>query len=194
MLWIHDITLLYTETRLWPFYETTAHAKVNAFARFVIYYGLLLSILKKNANHLIVTIGVMLVATIFWNYTQADVSPLDMSPSDVSPLDVSPLDVSPLDVSQDVSSACPEVSVHNSMGNPVIGVHNNTVNNQCTVNPEQAKNMFIHNMPMDHWDIYGKNNSQRQFYTVPVNDQSAFAKWLYDPDIVMRCDKTQKAC
>jgi hypothetical protein len=32
-------------------------------------------------------------------------------------------------------------------------------------------------------DIFGKSNSQRQFYTVPgsgiPNDQSSFAKWLY---------------
>ena len=32
-------------------------------------------------------------------------------------------------------------------------------------------------------DLFGKNNSQRQFYTVPgnsiPNDQDTFAKWLY---------------
>ena len=32
-------------------------------------------------------------------------------------------------------------------------------------------------------DIFGKNNSQRQFYTVPgnqvPNDQGSFAQWLY---------------
>lgn len=186
MLWIHDITLLYTETQLWPFYEQNAHAKVNAFARFVICYGLLLSLLKKNANHVMIAVGVALFVTIMWTQTQPIVAIPQVSVTESVPQVSTD--------TQDVSSTCPIVSVHNSMGNPIIGVHNNTVNNQCTVNPEQANQMFLYNLPTDHWDIYGKNNSQRQFYTVPINDQSAFAKSLYDPDIVMRCDKTQKAC
>ena len=38
-------------------------------------------------------------------------------------------------------------------------------------------------MYRDVKDIFGKNNSQRQFYTVPgnqvPNDQGAFAQWCY---------------
>ena len=186
MLWIHDITLLYTDIQLWPFYEKTAHGKVNAFARFVIYYGLLLSLLKKDTHHAMIAIGIALAATLFWDFTQ----PPKPQPKPPVPEEKPTEEL----VTQDVSTSCPKLSVHNPMGNPILGVHNNTVNNQCTVDPVQANNLFLRNLPTDHWDIYGKNNSQRQFYTVPVNDQSAFAKWLYDPDIVMRCDKTQKAC
>tara|TARA_B100002051_G_C16725107_1_gene634830 strand:- start:1219 stop:1920 length:702 start_codon:yes stop_codon:yes gene_type:complete len=42
---------------------------------------------------------------------------------------------------------------------------------------------FIDGLYQDVNDIFGKNNSQREFYTVPVttlpNDQGNFAKWLY---------------
>ena len=42
---------------------------------------------------------------------------------------------------------------------------------------------FNENLFLDINDIYGKNNSQRQFYTNPIttipNDQTAFAEWLY---------------
>jgi len=29
-------------------------------------------------------------------------------------------------------------------------------------------------------DIYERNNSQREFYTVPIHDQSSYANWLYN--------------
>ena len=42
---------------------------------------------------------------------------------------------------------------------------------------------FNEDLYRDINDIFGKNNSQRQFYTVPgnsiPNDQDTFAKWLY---------------
>lgn len=45
---------------------------------------------------------------------------------------------------------------------------------------------FNNNLYRDVSDLYGKNNSQRQFYTMPctqiVNDQTKFAKWLYQTD------------
>ena len=43
--------------------------------------------------------------------------------------------------------------------------------------------LFSSSLIRDVNDLFGKNNSQRQFYTVPgnsiPNDQDTFAKWLY---------------
>ena len=43
--------------------------------------------------------------------------------------------------------------------------------------------MFNEDLYRDVNDIFGKNNSQRQFYTVPgesgFNDQHSFGQWLY---------------
>ena len=48
---------------------------------------------------------------------------------------------------------------------------------------EIIKNLFETDLYRDVSDIFGKENSQRQFYTVPgnqsPNDQGAFAQWLY---------------
>ena len=42
---------------------------------------------------------------------------------------------------------------------------------------------FNHNLYRDVSDLYGKSNSQRQYYTTPntqiPNDQTSFAKWCY---------------
>ena len=46
------------------------------------------------------------------------------------------------------------------------------------------ENNFEEDLYKDVNDIFGKENSQRQFFTVPgregIPDQSAFAKWLYE--------------
>ena len=48
---------------------------------------------------------------------------------------------------------------------------------------EQINDKFNINLYKDVGDIFGKENSQRQFYTTPIttipNDQGKFAKWLY---------------
>ena len=53
-------------------------------------------------------------------------------------------------------------------------------------NPElkdEVEHKFYYNLYRDVGDLYGKSNSQRQFYTVPSttipNNQTSFARWLY---------------
>ena len=47
----------------------------------------------------------------------------------------------------------------------------------------RVEELFNEDLYRDANDIFGKNNSQRQFYTVPgnkvPNDQGNFAQWLY---------------
>ena len=47
----------------------------------------------------------------------------------------------------------------------------------------RVEDLFNEDLYRDVNDIFGKNNSQRQFYTVPgsqvPNDQGSFAQWLY---------------
>ena len=38
---------------------------------------------------------------------------------------------------------------------------------------------FNNDLYSDVTDIFGKENSQRQFYTLPKHDQGSFANWLY---------------
>lgn len=48
---------------------------------------------------------------------------------------------------------------------------------------KEVKKSFNYNLYRNVGDLYGKNNSQRQFFTMPwtswPNDQTSFAKWLY---------------
>jgi len=50
----------------------------------------------------------------------------------------------------------------------------------------EIKQLFNNSLYRDVSDLYDKNNSQRQFYTMPcteiVNNQTEFANWLYKTD------------
>ena len=61
--------------------------------------------------------------------------------------------------------------------------------------PEIISDSFNKNLFMDVSDVYARENSQRQYYTVPnINppDQTEFAKWLYNTDNI--CKVNQRAC
>jgi hypothetical protein len=85
---------------------------------------------------------------------------------------------------------CVKPSKDNPFMNPTIVDIGNNANlnlDACYIdNPKIKKeinNNFFNNQYRDVKDIYDRNSSQRQFYTVPSttipNNQEAFSKWLY---------------
>lgn len=61
---------------------------------------------------------------------------------------------------------------------------------------EDIDKLFNNNLYRDVDDVFGKMNSQRQFYTMPSttipNDRESFQKWLYDSP--MTCKEDQNYC
>ena len=53
-----------------------------------------------------------------------------------------------------------------------------------TLRTKTIEDKFGYNLYRDVGDLYGKSNSQREFYTMPAttipNNQTACAKWLYN--------------
>ena len=85
---------------------------------------------------------------------------------------------------------CVKPSKNNPFMNPSIvdiDTNSNINLNACYIdNPKIKKeinNYFLNNQYRDVKDIYEKNSSERQFYTMPSttipNNQEAFSKWLY---------------
>ena len=94
------------------------------------------------------------------------------------------------DLIKDLSGSCKTPSKDNPFMNPEIYDYNTQNMNtpSCTSYNNKgiqnvSENIFNDSLYRDVNDIFGKNNSQRQFYTVPgnsiPNDQDTFAKWLY---------------
>lgn len=79
---------------------------------------------------------------------------------------------------------------------------NNNINN-CSIDNKKIKNLmnsyFKSNVYKDVNDIYNRNISERQFYTVPSttipNDQDKFSKWLYSGNYNKTCKENNgEAC
>jgi len=85
---------------------------------------------------------------------------------------------------------CVKPSIDNPFMNPSIVDYKNKNNNikACSyitndIVQENVNNFFKDNVFKDINDIYEKNFSARQFYTVPAttipNDRESYEKWLY---------------
>jgi hypothetical protein len=79
-------------------------------------------------------------------------------------------------------TSCREPALHNPFANPMVGDTTERFIPACDLTPERVQKQeryFEDGLPLDRWDVFRKNNSQRQFYTVTVNDQAKYAEWLY---------------
>ena len=95
------------------------------------------------------------------------------------------LDVIKESFDSDTKSECRTPSLDNPFMN-VLPLDARTVEPACAYTKEtkaQIDSAFHTNLYQDIDDVYGTNNSQRQFYTMPSstipNNQDSFAKWLY---------------
>lgn len=145
----------------------STNEQINAFTRFILLYGTILSVYKKSWDPLVFTI-LMSVAVLIWVFfiKKTRIENLVHVNKNLDP---------------DVKVA--RKTLDNPYGNPPVGSGSQSnIQNDTRVSDE----LYEYGIPMDEWDIYGKNNSQRQFFTIPNNDQTSFAKWLYDPGNVCK--------
>ncbi len=99
-----------------------------------------------------------------------------------------------LDIIYDVK--CIKPKMFNPFMNPtIIEFQNNKDIANCSIDNNKIKNSmnnyFKSNVFKDVNDIYNRNISERQFYTVPSttipNDQETFSKWLYKGNYDKTC-------
>lgn len=169
-LWIDDpLNILFDLNKIIPDRSDSLHEQVNSFTRFILLYGTILSVYKKNLDPLVFAI-IMSVAVLgfVWFMKQQTHNQKQYEQT------------------KSVECITPK-TIHNPFANPMLGV--STCNTPSSTLSTQE--LFVQNLPLDEWDIYGKNNSQRQFFSVPNNDQTSFAKWLYDPGEVCKTNTTR---
>lgn len=169
-LWIDDpMNVLFDINKLFliiPDRSDTVNEQVNSFTRFILLYGVILSVYKKSWDPLVWSgaMALLVLGMLVWFVKKR-------------------VDV----VSTTIIGSKQPVSTNNPFGNPVMGSDDTP---QDQVFPESDA-LFVENLPLDEWDIYGKNNSQRQFFTLPPNDQTSFAEWLYKPNDICKTNPSQ---
>ena len=183
-LWINDLSILYKGDYLFeiiPNKNFDFNRKLNSLVRLSIYYSCIMYFVNKDTNTFFIPIiigSLSIVLNKNHEKTQIEESTHKLQMNDIPNMQN---DINSL------SGSCRVPTAENPFMNPL----------QTTVNPDEKScssynnkglqkdidTKFNNDLYRDANDIFGKNNSQRQFYTVPggsiPNDQEAFTKWLY---------------
>ena len=186
-LWSEKLSILYEKKYLLeiiPNKNFDFNRKLNSLLRLSIYYAVLIYVFdNKKSNMLYIPFVVAILTYIlnrkyretFLNVTNAQL---------MNDLKVGP------DLIKSLEGSCKTPTKDNPFMNPEIYDYNTDkmTENACTTYNNKglqnySENIFNDSLYRDVNDLFGKNNSQRQFYTVPgnsiPNDQDTFAKWLY---------------
>lgn len=186
MLWTENpMAILFDSDKLFyilPDPKDPLSEQINTFTRFLMWYGVILSAYKRSWQPiLIAALCALLVVVVAKNYFKLYTQTANHATGWIVDEDGH---------NTDGLFPCAVSTRHNPFANPILGT--NTI--ACRVdydNPDVSQAVeeaFNHNLPLNEWDVTGRGNSQRQFFTTIHNDQSKFANWLYNPDIVCRKD------
>jgi len=200
--WFNDIYIIIRGDRLTEFFPTkdqTLEERFNALVRLSLYSSIILFYYHKNYRYFNIFITALLIT--YFIYTNNDSVPKNNQnvsvPENVSVLENISV---PENINIKVESFQTESCTKPTLDNPFMNVTMKDYLNEdpktnaivdrpkaCDISDETVKksidDMFNNNLFKDVNDVFGKMNSQRQFYTMPntqiPNAQDDFAKWLY---------------
>ncbi len=180
--WLDEPSILFQSNRIaqfFPTYEMTFIEKLNAITRLAIYLGIALYIVSSNYNWLYLAFLVP-VFTIFMYKTQRE--NIETYFNNYDSLD------NAINEKELLTPETVKPTVNNHFMNINL-ITDDRARAPATPSWNNDKVMadiedkFNYNLYRDTSDLYGKNNSQRQYVTMPAttipNDQTTFAKWLY---------------
>jgi hypothetical protein len=196
--WAQDPSILFRENALANFFPSgklTITENLNAVVRLTFYLGIILSLYSRSAFYLWIPVcGLIITYLIFHFYPNKQELFKDAACAPCSPenlLEKKRRTHHQLD--REIARQCVRPTVDNPFMNfnyITDSYHrppgcrawiDNT--NQTREVKKEVKDSFNYNLYRDVGDLYGKRNSQREFFTMPwttwPNDQTSFAKWLY---------------
>jgi len=182
--WTEDYKILFYKEKLTEFFPTiqmTLIEKLNAIFRMSIYLSVILYLLTNNYLYLYIMI-IVGAFTYFVYYNQKD--NIESYFNSIPNSDNNILEKNREEIENN--------PVEPTTSNPFMNINLITDNKTKEKAPPSWNNVevqkeiedkFGYNLYRDVGDLYGKSNSQRQYYTAPSttipNDQTSFAKWCY---------------
>ena len=178
--WFNQYTILFDKDRLTEFFPNqymSQAEKLNAILRFGIYSSIILMLYYKNQNVLFLPLFIAGLTLYLHKFNKLPVP--EKAKSHFIKM-------------KELKEKCEVPSKDNPFMNTLVHELNDGPKKpNCKVEDEDVKEdiekNFNHNLYKDVNDIYNKNNSQRQFFTMPETDSYGakhgdsvkFAKWLY---------------
>jgi len=163
-LWYNNISILLEKPyQFFPSNHFTNPEKINALARFAIYYSVIIIITKRNHSYLTISIVILLTSFFLGSTEKFSNNNSKKEEKCYKPTDANPFMNFTLD---------------DYYKNP-----NRPANCQIDDVRGEMRKKFLKNIVQDPTDLWGQNISDRNFYTMPstriVNNQTDFAKWCY---------------
>jgi len=182
--WLIDYKILFYKNKLTDFFPTiemTLIEKLNAIFRMSIYLSILLYLLTNKYIYLYIMI-IVGIFTCFIYYSQKDNLELYFNSNKDSSNNL--IQKSLFEENK--------ITIEPTVENPFMNINLITDNKEKEASPPSWNNekikidiedKFGYNLYRDVGDLYGKSNSQREYYTMPSttipNNQTSFAKWCY---------------
>jgi hypothetical protein len=172
--WLKDPNILIHQDRLiefFPTFDMTIIEKLNSIVRLSIYSGIILTMITKKFSYLYIPFVIMGFTCLIYKMNS--------------------------NIHEDYVKTEPtcnrETDTIPTVDNPFMNFNQITSNRKKEPAPilhkspevkQSITDKFNFNLYRDVSDMYDKNNSQREFYTMPVteaaNNQKDFANWLYN--------------
>lgn len=181
LFWYEDPSILIATNRLDEFFPSkvmTIEEQLNATVRLLAYISIILISYSGNINYIYILIAALIMTYLI--YVNSDNDSLDKVKKEDF---VSNYNREKNYVLPTIDNPFMNVQFDDYIKNPnreAISKLNNYKNPKLD---ELVEQKFNYNLYKDVSDIFDRNNSQRQFYTMPVttipNEQTTFAKWLY---------------
>ena len=198
LFWYDDPSIIWKKERLtefFPIHDQTLEERFNAIVRLSLYCSVILFYYHKNYKYLGIFIGTLLIT--YFVYVNRPIESKQIQDTKIpKSKGIQGTKIESLENDQVSMDKCTVPT----LDNPFMNV---TMKDMMNVDPKTQKmidrppacdisnplvkrqmdNMFNNNLFRDTNDLFGKFNSQRQFYTMPSttipNAQDEFAKWLY---------------
>jgi hypothetical protein len=188
--WFNNPSILVDKTKFIEFFPSSdldLNRKLNAIQRLSIYISVALCIYTNNPKY--ITVGIITALITYMIYTHSNKEQFSDDITQLKTIDINGKAVT------DPFNKCTRPVEGNPFMNFTNGDYLNLTSDgkivdkpkNCPINNtdiiESQNKLFNENLFRDINDLMGKNNSDRQFYTMPntelVNRQDEFAKWCY---------------
>jgi len=183
--WLNNPQVLIDPKRMVEFFPSTNMTRVeqlNSIVRFCFYLSILLILLKGDINYIYLFLVSLVLTFMIYQY----------DPSLKGDEKIELYDIYETRKKAVRGKNYVKPTYNNPFMNPLLTEILDNPNREAYSKKSFINNIelnqdiedkFAYNLYQDVDDIFGKTNSQRQFYTVPSttipNDQNSFARWLY---------------
>ena len=190
--WANNLSILFEKEYLTDFFpdiKMTLEEKLNAIVRLSLYITLVLFVFNKDPTNIYYAIITMALTYFVYHNNNKEtyggnniMNSKQMNDNSLTNFK-SQEQLKPFKNTKQIES-----TYHNPYANILLseygnGSRQNNIDMNSKESMDKVRNNFSNNLYRDANDIFGKNNSQRQFMMNPIqtipNNQNDFARWCY---------------